>query len=92
VYILSRRGMAEIGDETVEVGAGDCMLFTAPSVGHHLRNPFDQDLVYLMGGENRAVEIGEFPRLGKRAVFTPAGAFIVDATTVEPFVPRFEPD
>lgn len=92
VYILTGRGVAEIGDETFEVGAGDCMLFTAPSVGHHLRNPFDEDLVYLMGGESREVEIGEFPRLGKRAVFSPAGAFIVDATAMTPFVSRGESD
>ena len=39
------RGIAEIGDETFEVGPGDAMLFTAPSVGHHLRNPFEVDLV-----------------------------------------------
>lgn len=45
VYILSGRGLAEIGDETHEAGPGDAMLFTAPSVGHHLRNPFDEDLV-----------------------------------------------
>jgi len=87
VYILAGRGLAEIGDETYEVGPGDVMLFTAPSAGHHLRNPFDADLVYLMGGENRGFEIGEFPRLKKRAVFSRAGAYILDDTTTV-FAPR----
>ncbi len=87
VYILSGRGVAEIGDDTYEVGPGDVMLFTAPSVGHHLKNPFENDLVYLMGGERRGFEVGEFPRLNKRAVFSPAGAFILDEST-QPFVPR----
>ena len=72
LYILSGRGVAEIGDDTYEVGPGDVMLFPAPSPGHHLRNPFDADLVYLMGGENREFEIGEFPRLKQRAIFAKA--------------------
>jgi uncharacterized cupin superfamily protein len=68
VYILSGRGIAEIGDEQIEVGPGDFMGFPTPSVGHHLRNPFEEDLVYLAGGERRAAEIADFPRLGKRLV------------------------
>jgi uncharacterized cupin superfamily protein len=89
VYILSGRGVAEIGEEKHEVGPGDCMLFTAPSVGHHLANPFDVDLVYLMGGESSGMEIGEFPRLGKRAIFERGQmAYIIDADAAQPFVPR----
>jgi uncharacterized cupin superfamily protein len=42
--------------------------FPTPSVPHHLKNPSDQDLVYLMGGENRKFEVADFPRLGKRMV------------------------
>jgi len=68
IYILSGRGIAEIGDEEHEVGPGDFMGFPTPSVGHHLRNPFDEDLVYLSGGERREMEVAEFPRLGKQLV------------------------
>jgi len=68
VYILSGRGIAEIGDEEHEVGPGDFMGFPTPSVGHHLRNPFAEDLVYLSGGERRAMEVADYPRLGKRIV------------------------
>lgn len=68
LYILSGRGVAEIGDETYEVAAGDFMGFPTPSVGHHLRNPFEEDLVYLSGGERREMEVADFPRHGKRAV------------------------
>ncbi len=88
VYVLSGRGVAEIGEESHEIGPGDALLFTAPSVGHHLRNPFETELVYLMGGERRGFEIGEFPRLKKRAIFSAAGAFIVDTESLTPFVPR----
>ncbi|WP_224242037.1 cupin domain-containing protein [Hyalangium gracile] len=68
LYILSGRGIAEIGDESFEVGPGDFMGFPTPSVAHHLRNPFQEDLVYLSGGERRAVEVADFPRIGKRLV------------------------
>jgi len=73
VYILSGRGRAEIGDDVVEVGPGDFMGFTAPGVAHHLTNPFDEDLVYLMGGERSGFDMGHFPRLGRRIVFAPSG-------------------
>jgi uncharacterized cupin superfamily protein len=69
LYILSGRGRAEIGDEVFEVGPGDFMGFTAPSPGHHLTNPYDEDLVYLMGGERSGLEIGRFPRAGKTVIF-----------------------
>jgi len=66
LYILSGRGIAEIGDETFEVGPGDFMGFPTPSVAHNLRNPFEVDIVYLMGGEHRDVEIADFPHVRKR--------------------------
>jgi uncharacterized cupin superfamily protein len=68
VYILSGRGIAEIGNEEHEVGPGDFMGFPTPSMGHHLRNRFGEDLVYLSGGERRAMEVADYPRLGKRMV------------------------
>lgn len=83
VYILSGRGRAEIGDEVFEVGPGDFMGFTAPSPAHNLANPYDEDLVYLMGGESRDVEIGEFPRHGKWIVKRGEELFLVDTSAVE---------
>lgn len=68
IYVLSGRGLARIDGVEHEVGPGDFMGFPAPSVAHHLTNPFDQDLVYLMGGENRPLEVCDFPELGRRMV------------------------
>ena len=68
IYVLSDRGVAEIDGEEQEVAAGDFMGFPAPQVAHHLRNPFDEDVVYLMGGEALDVDVADFPRLGKRMV------------------------
>ncbi|MBE9067149.1 cupin domain-containing protein [Leptolyngbya cf. ectocarpi LEGE 11479] len=66
IYIISGRGIAEIDGEEFKVESGDFMGFPTPSVAHHLRNPYDEELIYLMGGENLDIEIADFPRLGKR--------------------------
>jgi uncharacterized cupin superfamily protein len=79
LYILSGRGIAEIGDQEHEVGPGDFMGFPTPSVAHHLRNDFDEDLVYLVGGERKQVEIGEFPRLGKTVLRVGREARMIDS-------------
>lgn len=74
VVILSGRGRAEIGDDTVEVGPGDIMGFPAPDgPPHHLTNPFDEDLVYLMGGESSGLDVAHFPKSGQHLVFTASG-------------------
>ncbi|MGL5943886.1 MAG: cupin domain-containing protein [Waterburya sp.] len=65
IYIISGKGIAEIDEQEYEVSTGDFMGFPTPSVAHHLRNPYDEDLVYLMGGENLDVEIVEFPHQQK---------------------------
>jgi len=71
LYILSGRGRAEIGDEMFEVGPGDFMGFRAPDgPPHQLINPYDEDLVYLMGGESSGFDIGHFPRLGRHLIMS----------------------
>ncbi|MBD3322248.1 MAG: cupin domain-containing protein, partial [Chitinivibrionales bacterium] len=65
IYILAGKGIAEIDEDEYEVGSGDFMGFPTPSVAHHLRNPFGEDLVYLVGGEVKDLDIAEFPKLGK---------------------------
>jgi uncharacterized cupin superfamily protein len=60
IYILSGKAVAEIDDAEYEVSAGDFMAFPTPSVAHHLRNPFVEDLVYLMGGESRPSKLQTF--------------------------------
>jgi uncharacterized cupin superfamily protein len=47
-------------------GAGDFMGFPTPSIAHLLRNPFDEHLVYLMGGESVPLDVLDYPTLGKR--------------------------
>lgn len=95
LYILSGRGRAEIGEDTVEVGPGDFMGFPAPGVAHHLTNPYDEDLVYLMGGERSGLDVGYFPRLGRRIVFSASGIAAVEdgdvtAMTLDDFMVKPE--
>lgn len=63
IYVLSGRGIAEIGEERFEVGAGDFMGFPAPSPAHSLHNPNEEDLVYLMGGERNAADLVHYPKI-----------------------------
>jgi len=78
LYILSGRAVALIDDVEYDVAAGDFIGFPAPSVAHHLRNPGPDELVYLVGGENRENEIADFPRLGKRIVRRGKDVEVVD--------------
>ena len=66
IYILSGRGIAHIGDETVEVGPGDFMGFAPGNFAHSLTNPFEEDLVYLVGGMRLDFDICDYPRIGQR--------------------------
>jgi len=66
IYILEGKGLLELGDDEIEVGAGSFIGFTAPSLPHAMRNASDCDLVYLMGGERRESDVCDYPRLKKR--------------------------
>jgi uncharacterized cupin superfamily protein len=90
IYILSGRGIAEIEGETLEVSAGDFMGFPTPFVAHHLRNPYGEELIYLVGGENVDVEIVDFPHQGKRMLRRGEVIEIYDASNAKPFGPLQE--
>ena len=88
--IFSGRGIAEIDEAEFEVREGDFFGFPTPSVAHHLRNPFNADLIYLMGGERKECEIGDFPRLGKQMIRDRDLAYIIDVNAKKPFIPLQE--
>lgn len=66
IYILSGRGVTEIGDDKFEVGPGDFMGFVAGSLPHSLTNPNPADLVYLVSGNRPPFDICDYPRIRKR--------------------------
>ena len=85
MYVLSGRGIAEIDGKDYEVGPGDFMGFPTPSVAHHLRNPFEADLVYLMGGESLDAEVADYPKLGCRMVRVGDERTIYELASGKPF-------
>jgi len=69
MYVLSGRGVAEIGDREEAIGPGDFLGFPAGAPAHHVRAGDGEDLVYLQGGDawsRTSIEIVDIPRLGLR--------------------------
>lgn len=66
IYVISGQAEAEIDGEKHVVRAGDFMGFATPAVAHIMRNVFDEECVYLMGGEDRPIDVVAYPELGKR--------------------------
>ena len=54
---------------------------------HHTRNPFGEELVYLIGGEHREYEVGDFPRMGRRMVRRGDQIDIFKISDAKPFGP-----
>jgi uncharacterized cupin superfamily protein len=86
IYILEGRAIAKVDDSEFEVKAGDFLAFP-PGIAHHLRKPFEQELVYLMGGENRDFDVADFPELGKRVIRHAKGAEVHDLANAAPLGP-----
>jgi uncharacterized cupin superfamily protein len=84
-FVLSGHGTVDIGDETFALGPGDFVGFPPRSHAHHIRNTGAEDLVYLCGGENAPVEIGDFPREGKRMVRMRGEVMVYPAAAGTPF-------
>ena len=87
MYVLSGRGIAEVDGAEHGVGPGDFLGF-APGVGHHLRNPSGEELHYLVGGEVISdVEVGDFPKVRRRAVFYRSRFAVYPMDAEVPFMP-----
>ena len=66
VFVVSGRARARIDGQDHELGPGDFAAFPAPQAPHLMTNPFDEDCVYLMGGETRLpTDVVHYPDLGK---------------------------
>jgi len=86
MYVLSGRGVAEIDGAEHEIAAGDFLGFPT-GTAHHTRNPFGEELVYLVGGEHREYEVGDFPRHGRRMVRRGDQIDIFKISDAKPFGP-----
>lgn len=69
LFIVSGRARARIDGKDCELGPGDFAAFPAPQAAHLLTNPYDEDCVYLMGGERGLpTDVLSYPDLGKSYV------------------------
>jgi uncharacterized cupin superfamily protein len=85
VYVLSGRALARIDGRDYELEPGDFVAFPAPSVAHLMSNPYDEELVYLMGGENKPDEVADFPELDRRMVKLAGQLTIYKLSDGQPF-------
>ena len=83
-FILSGRGVALLDGVEHEVGPGDFIGLPTPSIPHQIRNPGGDDLVYLVGGERKSLEIAEFPNEAKRLIRIGREAWLVDEHDLKP--------
>lgn len=92
IYIISGRAIAEIDGKIAEVGPGDFMGFATPSVPHVLRNTFDEECTYLMGGEDRPIDVVSYPELDKRFLLMQTDKGTEFYELGEPIKPIGKPD
>ncbi|HEY1547499.1 MAG TPA: cupin domain-containing protein [Kofleriaceae bacterium] len=85
LYILSGRARARIAGDDIELAAGDFVALPAPQPPHLLTNPFDDDCIYLMGGERTgAPDVLHYPELDKSYLLV-RGAFHAIGAAEYPF-------
>lgn len=83
IYILSGRGLAVIDDEEFEVGPGDFMGFVKGGAYHGMRNTGDEDLVYLVGGNRKPIDVVNYPHINRRMYRIHGRREFVDLDDVE---------
>lgn len=66
LFVVEGRGVCRIDGADVELGPGDFVAFPAPQVAHQLRNDSSEELVYLFGGDDHAIDLVDYPDLGRR--------------------------
>lgn len=92
IFILSGRAIAEIDGKVAEVGPGDFMGFATPSVPHLLRNAFEEECVYLMGGEDRPIDVVAYPQDDQRYLIVQTEKGAEYYRLGEPIKPFGKPD
>lgn len=88
VYIIDGAGDVVLDDHTHPVGPGDFAVFPAAGAAHAVRNTGTVEMVCLMGGDGRAVDVVDFPELGKRVVHTADGYEAAPAGVFETIMPK----
>lgn len=84
VYLLSGRGIAEIGGKKYTLHAGDFMGFISGSKPHAMKNPYKKNLLYLVGGNRCPLDVCDYPRINKRRYRMNGDNVYVDIAALKP--------
>jgi uncharacterized cupin superfamily protein len=88
VFVLSGRGVVRLGEARFEVAHGDFVGFPAGGPAHLVHNPYEEDLVYLAGGERTDLDVIDFPEAGRRLVRVGRDSTVYPLRAGEPLFPR----
>lgn len=66
LYVLAGRGTAYIGDDQIEVNAGDFLGYRKGGLAHSITNSGDSPLRCIVVGERLPHDVADYPRLRKR--------------------------
>ena len=66
VYVLAGRATAYIGDDAIEINAGDFLGYRKGGLAHSIKNTGDAPLRCIVVGERLAHDVGDYPKLEKR--------------------------
>lgn len=66
VYVLAGTATAHIGDETMEISAGDFIGYRKRGLAHSITNTGTETFRCIVVGERLAHDVGDYTRLGKR--------------------------
>ena len=92
IYNISGGAIAEIDGQSSELGPGDFMGFATPAVPHLLRNTFEEECVYLMGGEDKPIDVVSYPAHDKRYLIMQSETGSEFYELGEPIKPFGKPD
>lgn len=66
--MLSGTAVTTVDGREYTLHEGDFVAFPTPSVAHIMANRTDQEITYVMGGDNLPDEVADFPTLDRRMV------------------------
>ncbi|MDZ4058196.1 MAG: cupin domain-containing protein, partial [Polynucleobacter sp.] len=86
VYVVSGVAVTTIDGEEHVLSEGDFVAFPTPSAAHIMANRTEEDVVYLMGGENLTEEVADFPTLDRRMIKLGDALSIYTLSDGKPFI------
>ncbi|MEL6639918.1 MAG: cupin domain-containing protein [Pseudomonadota bacterium] len=85
VFILAGRGLAQVGDESFEVAAGDFLGYRKGGLPHSLTNTGSETLRCIVVGQRGDTDVVDYPQQNKRMFRTRGLDWnVVDTADIKP--------